>query len=267
MSARPRVLHVLSAGAAKALVQSQGRGFEDEAAVAVEATFDSAGAIRNAFDRGVACDVVILPAPMLDALASQRRIDGESIAPLGLVPTGIAVASGDPRSVMSAEELSPSANSVPRGQRSRARGVRGGHSLAAEAFREMLVDATALFCPDTLQATAGIHFAGVLRTLGILDTSREKLREYPNGARAMAALAEHAGARAIGCTQITEILYTPGVELVTTLPAPFELTTLYAVAVSSSAAEPPLARAFAARLTGPEAHEQRREGGFLDRSA
>ena len=226
---------MLSAGAAKGLVQALADRFEAETGVRVEASFDSAGATRDAFVNGAACDIVILPAPMHDALASQRRIDADSIAALGRVATGVAIARGD---------------RVP--------------ALAdADALRACLVAATALYCPDTVRATAGIHFAGVLRSLGIDETSLQKLRTYPNGARAMAALAENGEKGALGCTQVTEILCTPGVVLVAPLPAPFELATTYAVAVSANAASP--ARAFAALLASREAQAIRRAGGFFER--
>jgi molybdate transport system substrate-binding protein len=82
----------------------------------------------------------------------------------------------------------------------------------------------------------------------------------------MVALAQHGRNGAIGCTQITEILYTPGIVLVAPLPAPFELDTLYAVAVSSNADSAPTALRFAAHLTSRDTQPLRRAGGFLDRS-
>lgn len=225
-------LRVLSAGAAKGLVQALAGPFEKDTGARIDATFDSAGAIRNAFVDDAGADVVILPAAMLDALASQRRLDATSVAALGCVPTGIAVATGSPfPEVANAAEL-----------------------------RTCLAGAPALYCPDTVRSTAGIHFASVLRTLGI---SEARLRTWPNGALAMAALAADGLAGAIGCTQITEILYTPGVMLVAPLPAPFALATVYAVAVSAGAPSPVPARAFAAHLTGDDTRELRRDAGFL----
>jgi len=232
--ARAARVQVLSAGAAKGLVRALADRFEAEAGVRVEALFDSAGATRDAFANGAACDIVILPAPMQEALVSQQRVDGESVAALGRVPTGVAVARGD---------------RVP--------------ALGdADALRACLAAATALYCPDTVRSTAGIHFAGVLRSLGIDEASVQKLRIYPNGARAMAALAENGARGALGCTQVTEILYTPGVVLVAPLPPPFELATTYTVAVSANASSP--ARAFAALLASRETQAIRRAGGFLE---
>ena len=230
-------LHVLSAGAAKGVVLTLASAFEAETGIAIDATFDSAGAIRTAFEGGAACDVVILPAAMLDTLASQERIEGDSVAALGRVPTGIAVAAGDRTPVVD----------------------------TADALRGSLAEASALYCPDTARATAGIHFAGVLRTLGLYDAALSRLRTYPNGARAMAELAANGPEGALGCTQITEILYTPGVTLVAPLPVPFELATIYAVAVAANATSNRAARAFAERLTGSETHPLRLAAGFLDR--
>jgi molybdate transport system substrate-binding protein len=132
-------------------------------------------------------------------------------------------------------------------------------------LREVLAGASALYCPDVERATAGIHFVGVLKTLGIHERVAARLKPYPNGATAMAAMAkaEPIGhSRAVGCTQVTEILYTPGVTLVATLPAEVALTTTYSAAVSRGAGNAELARRFASLLTGTETIELRRAGGF-----
>jgi molybdate transport system substrate-binding protein len=232
------LLRILSAGAAKGLVEALAGAFEAERGTRIDATFDSAGAISNAAVGGAPADLVILPAGMLDTLASQALVDGETTAALGRVPTGIAVASG---------QAAPDVHD-------------------AHALRAALNGASALYCPDTMRSTAGIHFAGVLRTLSLHETLSPRLRPYANGAKAMAALAASGLPDAIGCTQITEILYTPGVVLVGALPPPFELTTLYAVAVSTSVRASADARAFVERLTGAQSHALRQAGGFLDRS-
>ena len=227
-------LHLLSAGAAKGLVEALAPVFEADAGVRIDATFDAAGTIRDAFIGGAPCDVVILPAPMQQALAAAGRVDAASLAALGAVPTGVAVANGD---------LLPAIGD-------------------AHALRAALVAATALYCPDTVRATAGIHFDGVLRKLGIHEPSQQKLRAYANGARAMSALAANGPRGAIGCTQVTEILYTPGVTLVGELPPPFELATVYSVAVARNATTPRVAHAWAERLTAPDTEGARRDAGF-----
>ena len=227
-------LHVLAAGAAKGIVLALAGPYE-RSGIGVAGTFDAAGAIRARFEAGAACDVLILPAAMQDALAAGGRIDAASIAPLGSVPTGIA---------------------VPDGVAAPAIGDR-------DALGESLVRASALYCPDTQRATAGIHFMRMLREMGIAERVAARMRSYPNGAQAMAALAAD-GAGAIGCTQITEILYTPGVTLVGALPPPFELSTVYSVAVAAADSDSPLAREFARQLAGDATRALREASGFFD---
>ena len=79
----------------------------------------------------------------------------------------------------------------------------------------------------------------------------------------MRALADTTGPGAVGCTQVTEILYTPGVDLVGPLPADFTLATMYSVAVGTHAPQPALARRFAALLAGPATQKLRERGGFI----
>ncbi|HET8745741.1 MAG TPA: substrate-binding domain-containing protein, partial [Ramlibacter sp.] len=81
-------------------------------------------------------------------------------------------------------------------------------------------------------------------------------------ATAMAELAKAPESDAVGCTQVTEILITGGVQLTGLLPPPHELTTTYTPAVAADAKEPELARALIAALTAPEAAQVRRECGF-----
>lgn len=231
-----RALHVLSAGAAKGIVGALAEPFERGTGAGIDATFNAAATIREQLLAGSPCDVLISTAPMLAALAASGRVDVASVAVIGGVPTGIAVPDGSP---------------LPR--------VADGEEL-----RTCLLRASALYCPDTERATAGIHFVHVLETLRIRDQVAAKLHAFPNGARAMAAMAEDARTKpgAVGCTQVTEILYTPGVMLVAPLPSPFALTTVYAAAVATGADAAGLAREFIAMLTGPATRALRRASGF-----
>jgi molybdate transport system substrate-binding protein len=83
---------------------------------------------------------------------------------------------------------------------------------------------------------------------------------HANGTAAMRALAQAGGRGALGCTQATEILSTPGVRLIGPLPAPFELATAYTIGLSAGAPAP--ARALAALLTAPGSESVRVRLGF-----
>ena len=79
----------------------------------------------------------------------------------------------------------------------------------------------------------------------------------------MSAMAAAGDLAAIGCTQASEILYTPGVTLVGPLAEPFALATDYAAAVAAATRNAPAAREFCAMLVGSRASALRRRSGFL----
>jgi molybdate transport system substrate-binding protein len=229
-------LNILSAGASKGLVESLQAQFSAETGVGIHATFRAVGAIKEKALAGEPCDVIILTAAMIDELARFGRVLPETVAPLGRVRTAIAVREGAPLPDISSRE----------------------------ALRKAARASAALYVPDVERATAGIHFVKVLRALGIFETVGPRLRSYPNGAMAMRELAQNAQSPTIGCAQMTEIKYTPGVTLVGPLPAEFELATAYAVGVYFKAHQPELARRFAELLSGETAQELRLTGGFED---
>ena len=79
----------------------------------------------------------------------------------------------------------------------------------------------------------------------------------------MAAMAAAGDPAAVGCTQASEILYTPGVALVGPLPEPFALATDYSAAVAAARVRSSAAREFCAMLGGLPSAELRRRSGFL----
>ncbi len=200
----------------------------------IAGTFGAVGAMKEKLLAGARCDAIILTQALLETLADDGRVLRDTIAPLGRVYTGIAVRSGD---------------SLPAID-------------SADAMRVSLLEATSLHFPDPERATAGIHFMGVLERLGLCGTIAEKFRPYPNGATAMAELARASDARPLGCTQVTEIKYTPGVMLVGKLPRVFELATLYSAAACVGASDPALAERFVAMVTGRTSEDLRKSGGF-----
>jgi molybdate transport system substrate-binding protein len=122
--------------------------------------------------------------------------------------------------------------------------------------------AQGIYFPDPDKATAGIHFMNVLKALGLDETMRSKFRIYPNGATAMGEMAKSSESGLIGCTQVTEINYTEGVDLVDVLPAEFELSTDYTLGICMHAKNPAHAELLADLLTGTASAAVRKQGGF-----
>jgi len=228
-----RILRILSGGAAHGLVSRLQPAFEKQHDCRIEGSYGAVGAQKDKLLAGAPCDLLILTQALIGELAAQGRADGASARPLGLVKTGVALK----------EQHAPVSISSP------------------EKLKALLQAAPAIYFPDPAKATAGIHFMKVLQSLG-LDGDPAKLRTHPNGAAAMAALAQAPEAGAVGCTQVTEILITPGVRLHGLLPAPYELATTYTAAVAGAAQEPQLAKALIAAMAGAEAEGTRRECGF-----
>ncbi len=227
-------LVLLSAGAAKALVEGIAGAFHRETGAMIRGTFGAVGSMRDKLAAGEACDAFVSTAAIVDALVGEGRIVAASIRPIGRVRTGVAVLEGVP--------VPPLAD--------------------ADALADALRAAPAIFLPDPERATAGVHFVRVLDRLGLLATLGSRLKTYPNGATAMRELAQCALPGAIGCTQVTEILYTPGVVLAALLPREFELATMYSAAVCTGAASPGLAATFVEWMCGEPAAELRASGGF-----
>lgn len=224
-------LDVISAGAAHSLVTA----LANENAIEVIGSFGAVGAMREKFLAGEPCDLLILTKAQIAVLAGERRVVPDSAADLGVVRTVIAVRAG----------VEPPDVSDERG------------------LRAAILAADALYFPDPGKATAGIHFVKVLDALGIRASVQARFRTYPNGATSMSEMAKSTG-RALGCTQVTEIIATPGIALVAHLPPAFELATVYTAAVSANARDADTAREFISRLAGALALASRRRAGFED---
>lgn len=229
-------LHLISAGAAKGVVEALADRFLEVSGATIAGTFGAVGAMREKLLAGAPCDAIVLTQALLDGLATEGQVRGETIRPLGRVYTGIAVRTGDAAVAIETEGT----------------------------LRNSLRMATSLHFPDPKQATAGIHFMKVLEQLGLRDELAARLMPRPNGATAMAALARAVDARPLGCTQVPEIRYTPGVALVGVLPKAYELATLYSAAVCVRAASATLAARFVALVSGPESKALRSTSGFED---
>lgn len=228
-------LHLLSGGAAQGLVRQLQAAFEANSSLKLDATFGAVGAMKQRLLEGAPCDVLILTQALIDGLVQSGQVRAGSDRKLGIVKTGIAVKAGTPWPAVD----------------------------TADRLRQALRKATGIYFPDPQLATAGIHFMKVLNELGIASEVAERLRPHPNGATAMKALAECDDPQVIGCTQVTEILITDGIDLVADLPPVFELATVYTAAVCTASAHPQAATQLIDLWVSPAHASLRQQGGFL----
>ncbi len=227
-------LTLFSGGAAQAVVTGLQPAFESTYGCTLAPTFGAVGAMRDKLLAGEDCDLLVLSSALIEELVQQGHVVAGSARPLGPVATGIAVLEG-------AAQVDVS---------------------TAEALKAALSDARGLYVPDLRKSSAGIHIAGVLKALGLIEALAGRIHEFPNGATAMREMASHGGEGLVGCTQVTEILYTPGVALVAELPAEHALRTVYTAAVCTRAASPELAARLADHLSAEASLDLRRRSGF-----
>ena len=229
-----KTLRILSGGAAQGLVDKLRERFLKEHGCTIEGSFGAVGAMRDKLLGGEPCDLMILTGEMISGLASKGQIAANTARAVGVVRTGVAVKSGVPLPDVS----------------------------SPKALEALLRKSSGIYIPDPVKATAGIHFMKVLRMLGLDHDMADSLRHYPSGAIAMREMAAAPGDDLVGCTQVTEILYTPGVQLAGLLPRKYELATMYTAAVCSRATEPAAAAALIEMLAGEDAKAIREAGGF-----
>ena len=230
-----RTLKVFGGGAAHGLVEELRPAFESATGFAIDGAFSAVGAMRARLVAGEPADVVILTRTLIAELARDGHVTSGSAADVGTVDTAVAVRSSDPLPAV-------------------------GY---AAALRAALLAADSIHFPDSQQATAGIHFAKVLRDLGIWDDVADRLRPAANGATAMRELAGSASRRPIGCTQATEILATPGIVLVAPLPEGCALATVYTAAVGARTQAAAEAAQLVALLTSDAGRASRHRLGFV----
>jgi molybdate transport system substrate-binding protein len=228
-------LTLLSGGAAQGLVDSLRASFESATRHRIDGTFGAVGAMREKLLAGAPADLLILTSALIARLDREDYIAPGSAKIIGAVDTAVAVRRRD---------AAPSIGST-------------------DSLRAALLDSDEIHLPDPIQSTAGIHFAKVLRDLGIAQRVAGRLRAAPNGRQAMRALAASKGERPIGCTQVTEIIATPGLELVGSLPPSCALSTVYAAAITRRAQAPDAAARFVAMLTAESGRENRSDLGFV----
>jgi molybdate transport system substrate-binding protein len=228
-------LNILSGGAAHGLVKALEADFGKATGQSIGGTFGAVGAMRAKLAAGEPTDVIILTAAIIQELAAQGIVAADSVTDLGGVETGVAIRSGDPTPKVA----------------------------DAESLTLALIAADEIYFPDPQQATAGIHFAAVLDKLGISKAVASRLRTFPNGATAMQAMAASTAVRPIGCTQVTEIIATPGATLIQSLPTGFGLTTVYTAGVIAASTNQAAARQLVALLSAPASASARKKCGFV----
>jgi molybdate transport system substrate-binding protein len=224
-------IKVLSAGAVRSLVTDLAQRFEQQTGHKVTLAFGTAGQTRKRLAEEPA-DVVILTDAGVDELAAQGAVVAGSRTDIGRTGMGVGIREGAPKPDIS----------------------------TPEAFKQALLAAKSITYVDPAQgATSGIHFAGVLESLGIAEAMHPKTTLVPGGYPAE-LVAE--GKVEMVVHQISEIVPVKGVTVVGPLPRAVQKVTTYAAGIARKAETPEVARAFLAFLTSPATKARRAAAGL-----
>jgi molybdate transport system substrate-binding protein len=217
-------IRLMSSGGMKVALIDLIPAFERATNHKVAAIYGAPGAIRDRILSGEAMDVLVFPGSGLDALAEQGKIIPHSKVILARSGIGVAVRAGAPKpNISTAEDLK----------------------------RALLAAKSIVYTNPVLGSPSGVHFAKVLKLLGIAEEMKSKSKLH-DGTSFNAELVAK-GEAEIAIQQISEILSVKGVELAGALPADLQLTTVFAIGLGAAAKQHDAAEQFIKFLRSPAA--------------
>jgi molybdate transport system substrate-binding protein len=225
-------IRVFSSGAPAEVEKSVAATFGRESGHQVTFTVATPADIQAKLKSGETPDIVILPAPIIEALekAGALRRPRVDLARVGI---GIIVREGAPR---------PDISTV-------------------DAVRKVLLDARSIVHPDPAGGgLAGVALARMMAEIGIADAVKPKLTYMfaINGGATLVAKGEVE----VGLFNISEVQSAKGVTLVGALPPAVQSYIVFSAAIHTGSTLPEPAQAFIKALADPSAHELWRAGGL-----
>jgi molybdate transport system substrate-binding protein len=225
-------VRVYSGGAPRAALKAFANEFEKATGHGLAFTFDGVSPLRQRLASGEKADVILLPAPMIDAMDKAAALLSGSRAALARSAIGVAVRQG---------ALVPDISNP-------------------EAVRRTLASARSIAYSDPMLAPSGVHLAKVLADLGIAEAVRSKttLRTPFDGGVALVANGEVELGLFLAC----EVQLVKGVELVGLLPPALQSYVVYSGAVTIDSASPENALEFVRLLSDPAKAHHWKAAGF-----
>ncbi len=221
-------LRVLSAGAMREIVLELGEVYRRGTGIKVSSEFTRSPLVRDRVRAGEAFDIAVTTQSRIEELAKGNKVVPDSVAVLALSGIGVAVKAGCEKPDIG----------------------------TTEAFVAALRRAESIACADPKFGTAsGLYLVELFDRLGLTAELKPKLHLVGavDGKPLVVCAAVANGKAELGIQQIAEIVVVPGVDVVGPLPAEIQHTTAFAVAVTSVASHPALARDFITFFTAKAA--------------
>jgi molybdate transport system substrate-binding protein len=213
-------LKLLVTNGTRAVVDELRPQFERATGHKLTIKYEGSPFLQKAIEGGEAFDVALLTAKSMDAIAKAGKIDTATRKTVARSGIGVAMRAGAKRPDIS----------------------------TPEAFKQAMLNAKSI--AYVTAGASGRHFMALCERLGIGEQVKAKGKTKPSG-----NVAEFiaAGEAELAVQQISELLSTPGAELVGPLPADLQLTTVFTAAIAAQSSAPDAAKAFLAFVATPEA--------------
>ena len=225
-------IHVMSGGAPKDVLAVLTPQFEQQTGHKVHFTWIVISAMSERLAAGEKPDMVLMPAPALEAQVKAGIVRDAPRPSLGIVRVGLVVRAGAPKPDIS--------------------------TLAG--FKKAMLDAKSVVHANPAATPSGAHLAKMWEQLGIADAVKGKAIHRNALDGGVAAITQ--GEAELGLYPVSEIIHEKGVALVGLIPAEVQLNTVYAAGVLAANAAPEPALSFVKFLTDPSNAKHWKDGGF-----
>jgi molybdate transport system substrate-binding protein len=166
-------------------------------------------------------DVAIFATPQISELSKQGKVVASTVADIARTRIGVAVKSGASKPDIATEE----------------------------AFKRTLLAAKSI--TYTKESQTGVYLTNLFERIRIADAIKDKLKLQPGGAMTAPAVAK--GEAELGIVLVSDILATPGIDLVGPLPESLQNTVMQTAALGSTAKQPAAGTALIKYLSSPAA--------------
>jgi molybdate transport system substrate-binding protein len=227
--APPAAIKVLTTRAIATVLAETGAEFERTTSCKLDVTADIAARMVRRIQAGESFDVLVASPEQIDALIKEGKIIAGTRTNLARSGIGVEVRAGAPK---------PDISSV-------------------EAFKRALLNAKSI--AYLKEGQSGIYLAALIERLGLTETLKSKVTR-PDSDTVSELVAK--GEVELGLVVITQILTTPGVELVGPLPPELQSYIVFTAGVGTNSRVPAQAKELVKFLTGPRAMDVMRSQGM-----
>ena len=210
---------VICGGGIRSMMDELGQQFERKSGHKLTVSYGISSQLGAQIEGGARFDLAILTEPVPEQMVKQGRVRGPLVR-IAQVGIGVAIRKGASKPDIS----------------------------SSEAFKRALLEAKSISYAS--QSASGLHLAKVIERLGIADAIKSKARLAPGGAIDVVEPVAR-GEVELGISAMTDILATPGAEVLGPLPPELQHYVVFTGGVAVGSAEPTAAKTLIDFLTSP----------------